>query len=59
MRSEAPRPEWAPPAFVEIVVADGVATPRTEFVLEVGGVRVRVPPDFDAVELRRLVGALC
>ena len=57
--SEATRPEAGSPAFVEIVVADRVPTPRAEFVVEVGGVRVRVPPGFDAGELRRLVGALC
>lgn len=47
------------PGFVEVVVDGlGVGSPPP-FIVEVGGVRVRVLAGFDAGELRRLVGALC
>lgn len=48
-----------PPGFVDVVVTDVVVARAPDFVVEVSGVRVRVPAGFDAGELRRLVGALC
>ena len=45
------------PAFLDVIVAEPVTVP--DLVVEVGALRVRVPWGFDAVELRRLVAALC
>ncbi len=42
--------------FAEVVVH---GRPAPDFVVEVGDLRVRVTPGFDAGELRRLVTALC
>ena len=47
------------PRFAEAVIAE--PTPSPPLVVEVvgPGVNVHVPSGFDALELRRLVGALC
>ena len=55
--SVAARP--APVAFAEVVVAEPAQVPAPDFVVELEGARVRVSPGFDAVELRRLLAALC
>ena len=44
-------------SFLDVVVEEPVAAP--DFQLDIDGVRVLVPLGFDAVELRRLVDALC
>jgi len=54
-RAGAKRPELE---FVEFT-APGVATPQSSaFELEVGGVRVRLPSDFETAALRRLLEVL-
>lgn len=54
LRTEEDKPE---PAFLDVVVED--PEPAPGFELDVHGIGVRVPPGFDAHELRRLVDALC
>jgi hypothetical protein len=44
--------------FLEVVVT-APAPPPPDLVVEFGELRVRVPSGFDALELRRLVSALC
>ena len=58
----AERPTASPslPAFADVVVVrDRVADEVPDFVIEVQDLRVRVAPGFDAVELRRLLAAVC
>ena len=48
------------PTFATVEVIDEAPPPPNLLVhLGTTGLRVEVPPGFDATELRRLVGALC
>lgn len=56
--------EQATPGFAEVVLVEPddeapAARDAPDFVLELGELRVRVSPGFDAPELRRLLAALC
>jgi transposase-like protein len=56
------RSDHAPSGFAQVVVLDTdceAAGRAPDLVVELGELRVRVPPGFDAGELRRLVAALC
>lgn len=48
-----------PMSFADVVVDPSPSARPTDFVVELGDLRVRVSPGFDAGELRRLVEALC
>lgn len=50
-------PAPQPLAFSSVEVVDMAEPP--DFVVELDALRVRVPVGFDAMELRRLVAALC
>jgi hypothetical protein len=58
-REARPREERSLARFAQVVVAPDVV-PVPDFVVELAeDLRVRVPPGFDATELRRLLAALC
>ena len=53
-----PRPPKRRPEFVEAVVSSEASEPAPLELVLPGDLRVRVPPGFDEIALRRLVGAL-